>query len=149
MKRRFLLHEANISHLAFSFEFTLLNQNLNHSVASSSPLFNWTLLRWSASFSSLERAQQRKMQIEVFDLRFLLWNVWNFANFNTVSALTGCGHEDEGEKCSQTLRWRRKGKFQFFVESGVFYAIDKFHNFFIYLSMTWRHLVVDVIDIRG
>ena len=43
-KRRFLLHEGNISHLPFSFGFTRLNQNLNHTVASSSPFFNWMLL---------------------------------------------------------------------------------------------------------
>ena len=45
--------------------------------------------------------------------------MWNFANSNTISALAGCGHEDKWEKCSQTLRGRKKGKFQYGYQFGL------------------------------
>ena len=55
----------------------------------------------------------------VFDSRFFHWNVWKFSNLNTLSSLAHYGHENEGEKCSQTFRGLKKWKFQSRYQLGL------------------------------
>ena len=45
--------------------------------------------------------------------------MWKFSNLNTLSSLAYCRHENEWEKCSQTLRGRKKGKFQSRYQLGL------------------------------
>ena len=45
--------------------------------------------------------------------------MWKFSNLNTLSSLAHCRHENEWEKCSQTLRGRKKGKFQSRYQLGL------------------------------
>ena len=55
----------------------------------------------------------------VFHSRFFHWNMWKFSNLNMLSSPAHCRHENEWEKCSQTLRGRKKGKFQSRYQLGL------------------------------